>query len=385
MMKNHIRIVLLISLLTAVALSSGCSRGQEAGAKPGAPSGAGQRRPALAFPVETQTVQARPVTYLVSAIGSVEAFEKVQVTARVSGVVERVLFSEGRSVSAQQSLVEIEPERYRLALEAAQAAYEKAAAARADAEAGLKRRESVSAQNPGLIPGEELETWRTKVQLAKSDVAASSAALNQAKLNLRDAYVHSPVPGLIQTRTVQTGQYVQPGTVLATLVRRDPMLLRFRVLEGEAAQLRQGQQALFKVRESQQQFKAKIVHIAASADEGTRMVAIVAEVNDPQKAQLRPGSFAQITVPIGSERSVPVIPQTAIRPSERGFLSFVVVDGKAVERVLELGLRTAEGQVEVRSGLQPGEQLVIRGAEALRTGATVKVSNNPTDKRPEQR
>jgi multidrug efflux system membrane fusion protein len=72
-----------------------------------------------------------------------------------------------------------------------------------------------------------------------------------------------------------------------------------------------------------------------------------------------------------------VIPQTAVRPSERGFVSFVVVDEKAQERILKLGMRTADGQVEVLSGLQPGEQLVVRGAEALRNGVTVRLGKEP--------
>ncbi len=66
--------------------------------------------------------------------------------------------------------------------------------------------------------------------------------------------------------------------------------------------------------------------------------------------------------------------QIAVRPSERGFLAFVVIEGLARERILTLGMRTAEGLEAIRSGLQPGEALVVRGAEALYDGATVKVS-----------
>ncbi|HEX9902634.1 MAG TPA: efflux RND transporter periplasmic adaptor subunit, partial [Acidobacteriota bacterium] len=64
-----------------------------------------------------------------------------------------------------------------------------------------------------------------------------------------------------------------------------------------------------------------------------------------------------------------------VRPSERGFIAYVVEGDKAVERVLNLGMRTIEGQVEVLSGLRLGEILVIRGAEALRDGAQVKISS----------
>jgi hypothetical protein len=69
------------------------------------------------------------------------------------------------------------------------------------------------------------------------------------------------------------------------------------------------------------------------------------------------------------------VPQTAIRPSDKGFLAYVVEGEQARERVLELGLRTADGRVEVRSGLAVGERLVVRGAEALVDGAAVRVAS----------
>jgi multidrug efflux system membrane fusion protein len=326
------------------------------------------------FPVEVAPVQAQNMVYAVSAVGSVEAFEKVQVTARVSGAVDRVLFAEGEFAQAGQTLVEIETERYRLAVESAQAAYEKAEASKADAEAGLKRRETVTTQNPGLIPGEEVETWRTKVLTAASEVAQARSALNQAKLNLRDAFVKAPISGIIQTRTVQTGQYVQTGTVLATLVRRDPLLLRFRVPERDAVRIKPGQEANFRVREDSREFTAKIVHVAGSADDASRLVDITADIKDTGDKALRPGSFAEITVPVSSAASAPVVPVSAVRPSERGFIAYVVEGDKAVERILTLGMRSPDGRVEVLSGLKGGESLVIRGAEALSNGVSVRVA-----------
>ncbi|HOI44123.1 MAG TPA: efflux RND transporter periplasmic adaptor subunit [Candidatus Aminicenantes bacterium] len=377
MTKKYLRYWMI--LFAAISLLPiHCRKGREsAGAPPvkeagrrGAP---GIDRSKITYPVEAREIQLRSLVYSVNAVGSVDAFEKVQVTARVSGVVDRVLFSEGNYAKVDQVLVEVEPERYRLAVEAAQAAYEKALASKADAESGLKRRETVVTQTPGLIPGEEVETWRTKVLLANSDVAQTRAALNQAKLNLHDAYVRAPFSGIIQTRTVQTGQYVQTGTVLATLVRRDPLLLRFKVPERDASQFSTGLAANFKVRNNDKEFSARIIHVAASADQETRLVDVTAEINDPKDGALRPGSFAEIVVPVRSARTAPVIPQTAIRPSERGFLAFVVEDGKAVERILNIGMRTADGLVEVLSGVNAGETLVVRGAEALRTGVAVRI------------
>jgi multidrug efflux system membrane fusion protein len=284
-----------------------------------------------------------------------------------------VLFSEGQVVGAGTALVEIEPERYRVAVEAAQSSLERALAEKSEAEAGYARRQAANAKNPGLVRAEEVETWRTRVQTAAASVSQAQAGIAQARLNLRDAFVRAPVGGIIQTRTVQTGQYVQPGSVLATLVRRDPLLLRFQVPEQEATPLHPGLVARFTIAEETTPYSAQIKHVAASASSASRMVDVTAYVINPNRPELRPGAFARVTIPIGATREAPVIPQTAIRPSERGFLAYVVKNDAAEQRVLTLGMRTADGQVEVRQGLVAGEMLVVRGAEALRDGAAVKV------------
>jgi multidrug efflux system membrane fusion protein len=361
------KLSVIVAVAALIAFAGACKK--ESAASPAAKGGRGR----VQFPVDVEKVTVRSLVYSVTAVGSVEAFEKVQVTARVAGAVDRVRFAEGEYAAAGQVLVEIETERYRLALESAQASLEKAEASKADAEAGLKRRVTVTTQNPGLIPGEEVETWRTKVLTAASEVAQARSVLNQAKLNLSDAFVKAPIPGIIQTRTVQTGQYIQTGTVLATLVRRDPLLLRFRVPERDAARIKPGQQATFRVREDSREFTAKVVHVAESADDTSRLVDITANIDDPSDRSLRPGSFAEITVPVASGGQAPVIPVGAVRPSERGFLAYVVEEDKAVERILTLGMRAADGRVEVLSGLSGGETLVIRGAEALSNGVAVRI------------
>jgi membrane fusion protein (multidrug efflux system)/multidrug efflux system membrane fusion protein len=351
----------------------GCKGGD---AKPEPKKGGGKG--GSAFPVEVVAVEARRVDYVVNAVGSVDAFEQVQVTARVAGAVEQVRFAEGDVVQKGAALVEIEVQRYQLAVKSAQASMERARAARLDADSVLSRRERGAAE--GISTQEELQTARTRVATALADISTAESALSLAQLNLRDAFVRAPVSGTIQTRTVTTGMYVQPGTILATLVQRDPLLLRFQVPEFEATGLATKMHATFRVRGMDKELGAVITSVNQKADPLTRMVAVIAEIEAPP-AELRPGSFAEVTVPVGGMREAPVIPQTAVRPSERGFLSFVIETDKegdkestkAKERVLELGLRTAEGLVEVRKGVAVGERLVIRGAEALSDGATVKI------------
>jgi len=353
--------------LVAAALLVAC--------RPEATADAGAARGPLRFPVEVESVGTAKVEYSIQAVGSVAAFEEVAVTARVAGVVEKVRFQEGDAVAPDKVLAEIEPERYRLAAASADADLAKAVAARDQAKLGLERRQAVNAKNPDLVRAEEVDSWRTQLASAEADVARARAAVDLAALNLRDAFVRPPASGIVQTRQVETGRYVQPGAVIATLVRRDPLLLRFRVPETDAAPLAPGMEARFHLRGGRDtDYRATITLVGAAADPKDRMVDVTARVDQSSGSDLRPGAFAEVVVPIGSPRDSPVIPQTAIRPSDRGFLAFVVADEKAEERVLELGLRTADGRVEVRSGLSPGERLVIRGTEALTDGAPVTIA-----------
>jgi multidrug efflux system membrane fusion protein len=358
-------------LATMIVLAAGAACGDDkGGGKPG-------QRKAVQFPVEVQAVEARAVEYTIKSLGTIDVYERVQVTARVAGVVDAVKFNEGDVVKDNQVLVAIDAARFSLAERQARAAVERAKIAVTDAEAGLARRTTADTSNPGLIPGEELETWKNKLAGAKADLNERNVARDRAALDRRDAYVRAPIAGEIESRQVVTGAYVQPGTVLATMVRRDPLRLRFDVAEGEAAPLTKGAPTRFTIDGDAHEFQAKIVHVAAAADPTSRMVRVIAEIDDPERARLRAGGFAQVIVPIGGKGTAPVVPESAIRPSERGFLAYVVEGEVAKERILELGMRTADGLVEVKKGLVPGEKLVIRGAEALRDGAPIRMGSPP--------
>jgi multidrug efflux system membrane fusion protein len=376
-------VVMLVLALVGCGEKALAGKAEPGKAGPGkAESGASQaagKKPPMMFPVEVAPVQTRDVQVVIPAVGSVEAFERVQVTARVAGVIDRVKFTEGDIVKNGQVLVAIEPQRYQVAVRSAKAALERVRASKLDAEAGLARRERAVAQSPGLIPAEEIETFRTKQRLAVAEELKAQADLDEASLNLRDAYVRAPVAGTIETRTAQTGQYAQPGLVLATLVQRDPLLLRFPVPEADAGKLRMGLEVTFRAQGVPETLRATITHIAAVADSGTRMVPVIAQVATEQRDRVRPGAFAEVTASVGSAANAAIVPEMAVRPSEKGFLAFVIEDGAngksvARERVVQLGMHTSDGFVEVREGLKAGEQLVIRGGEPLKEGVPVRVS-----------
>ncbi len=355
-----------------VALAAACSQ------KSNLEAPVAQKK-ALAFPVEVAPVEIRKVEYQLSAVGSVEAFETLQITARVPGAVDAARFTEGQTVKAGDVLVEIDARRYALAVKAAKASMDKAKAAYDDTEAGMKRRDAAQAGAPGLLPAEELETFRNRFATASADLASAQVALERAQVDLRDAYVRAPAAGVIQNRAVQTGQYVQVGAPLATMVRKDPLLVRFKVPEDDATSLTVGQNMQFVLRGERTPMSARITFVADSADPTSRMVAVTGEVVKEDVLRARPGAFAEISIPVGGTKEAPVIPQSAVRPSERGFLAYIIEGDTAHERVLTLGMRTADGLIEVRDGLQAGSQVVVRGAEALREGAKVISSPRPAN------
>jgi multidrug efflux system membrane fusion protein len=339
----------------------------------GAPGAMGKA--AQSFPVEVTTVASRTLGFSGRAVGTLEPFERVQVTARVAGAVDAVRFREGDRVSRGDVLVEVDTARFALVARSAKARVDRARAALGEAETGLARREAAEKASPGLVKGEELETWRSRVLTARADVAVAEVDVDRALLDQRDAAIRAPMDGVVETRDVRTGQYAQAGTLVATLLRREPLLLRFALPEAETGTLRPGGQVRFSVAGAVGGRLATVRHIAGTADPQTRMVPIVADVAPSAEgdAPLVAGAFAEVDVPLGAEREATVIPQSAMRASEKGFLSYVVDGEVARERILTLGQRTPDGAVEVKSGLTLGERLVVRGAEALREGASVRV------------
>jgi len=362
-------------LVLVLAAAAGCTKAES---DSGLKRGKGINK--LEYPVQVAPLELRQVSYTVMAPGSMEAFQQVQITARVAGAVDKVNFAEGASVKQGDLLVAIEPDRYQVAVDQAKAALDRAVATEKSAEAELARRQQAVAQHPGLVAGEEVEQYATNVATGKADVASAQQAVRVAQLNLRDSYVRAPFAGVIQSRSVVGGQYLQPGAILATLLQRDPLLLRFGVTEQDAPRLKKGMIANMKLRESARQYTAKIMLVADSADPATRLVPVTAEVDDTEhKYWLRPGAFCEVDVPVGDAKQAIVIPSLSVSPTASGNIVYTIDDKNVAHlRQVQLGMYTPEGGVEITQGLAAGEVLVITGFEALSEGAPVKVSSRTT-------
>ncbi|MGH7294167.1 MAG: efflux RND transporter periplasmic adaptor subunit, partial [Polyangiaceae bacterium] len=366
------RRVVVVLLALAVA---GCSK-----AAPQSNLKKGKGINKLEYPVQVAPLEVRQVSYNVMAPGSIEAFQQVQITARVAGAVDKVGFVEGQEVKKGDLLVSIEPDRFQIAVDQAKASLERANATEQSAEAELARRQQAVAQHPGLVAGEEVAQYQTSVATGKADVDSAQQALRVAQLNLRDSYVRAPFAGVIQSRTVVGGQYLQPGAVLATLIQRDPLLLRFGVSEQDAPRLHKGMVANLSLRESARKYTASIMLVSDAADPTTRLVAVTADVDDKEhKYWLRPGAFCEVSVPIGNARPAIVVPSLAVQPTASGNTVYIVDDKNVAHlKTVQLGMYTPEGGVEVTQGLAAGELLVVQGFEPLSEGAPVKVTSRIT-------
>lgn len=347
--------------LAAAALAAACGGSGDA-----APPR--QQRPALRVRVAPVAVQ--DVVFQIKSLGQVEARDMVQVTAEVDGVATDVRFREGDRVGPGTVLLRIDPARYRLEAERAQALLEQSRAEQDRAAADLKRREAL-AQND-LLSVEELTRSQGENARLGASVDVARAALGIAKQNLQRSEVRPQVAGIINTRTVDTGQFVRAGTVLATIVDASRLRLRFKVSEAESLHATVGGSVTFRVAPlGPRDFTAQIYHVGKVADPTTRQVEVLAWVDS--MGELKPGFFAEVTLAGEERKNALVIPESAIQASERGFVTFVVENDTAKLRPIQQGLRTGTGVVEILSGLKPGETVVTEGSDRLADGIPVEV------------
>jgi multidrug efflux system membrane fusion protein len=350
-------------LLLAAVAGGACDRSQ----------GAPLKRPAApGLRVRAAEVTRQDVVYSIRAVGSLSADEVVQVTAEVEGPVRDVTFNEGQRVSPQTLLARIDTERYRLEAQRAEGTYRKAESERARTQAERGRREQLAQEH--LVSIEELNRARGDLEGATAEAEAAKAALDIARENQRRSEVRAPRSGIVNTKTVETGQFVKTGQPLATIVDVSRLRLRFTVSESESLRARTGQEVVFRVAPlGEQAFKAKIYHVGAVADPQTRQVEILAWVQNP--GALKPGFFAEVTLASETHKNALVVPRTAIAASDKGFVAYVVDEGKAHLRTVERGLETEGGLVEIVSGLKPGDQVVTEGSDRLADGVAVQVAD----------
>ncbi|MCE9584992.1 MAG: efflux RND transporter periplasmic adaptor subunit [Planctomycetes bacterium] len=350
--------------LFLVPLFAGCPR-REAG--PAAPPASSKR----AARVTVAKVATTTLSWNVDAVGTVEAKEEVPVAGGVAGVAGKVDFREGDRVTPETILFTIDEEHYRLGAQLATAEFDSAKADFVKATADWKQRDVLHTQK--YISDDEWAAAIASRDRAAAQQARAEAVLSIAAKALSDCSVRPPIAGTINSRQISTGEYVKAETVVATIVDLSELRVRFNVPETEAFHVSAKMKIAFATRAAaSEQPTGEIFWVSQVADAKTRTVECMARLASVP-AGLRPGMSGTVSLVVERREGCIVAPEESVLPTERGFIAFVVVDGKARERKLKLGIQTEDGRMEVREGLKDGETLVVRGAAALKDGQEVTV------------
>jgi membrane fusion protein (multidrug efflux system) len=344
---------------------------------------AAAQRPA-AVPVTTAVVEERPIARAAEFVGRVEAVDRVEVRARVTGFLQKVLFKEGDIVKKGDLLYQIEPDSFeaavlqaRGALFEAQAQYTNASAQRARTEELVKTDAAARSQ---------LDTRIAAEKSAQGAVIIAEANLRTATINLGYTSIAAAIAGEVGRSAVTPGNVVGPDSgPLTLMVSRDPMYVTFPVSQREflkfqdAEQRRKGGEALaVRIRfsdGSMYQQSGRINFVNVTVDRATDTVLVRATMPNPN-GRLIDGQLVRVSVEADKPEQKVLVPQAALIVDQQGPYVFVVVDGKAAVQRVKLGGESGPYAI-VDEGLKGGEQAVVQGMESLRPGAPVIASPAP--------
>lgn len=360
-MRCHITAVVLLCLVAA------------------APQGWAQQPAAI--PVGTIAAEVRPITQSTDFVGRIEAPEKVEIRARITGYLQEVLFKEGDIVKEGDVLYKIEPDTFDAAVQQAQGALTQAQAALANATVNRARaQELLKTDATSRVVFDQRVADEKNAQGA---VIIADANLKTANVNLGYTEITAPISGEIGLSKFTKGNVVGPDSGRLTLiVSRDPMYVTFPVSQRMFLTLQQQEQrrqvaeaVTVRIRfadGSTYDQVGKVNFVNVTVDRATDTVLVRATVPNP-KGTLIDGQLVQVAVEAEKPQEKVLIPQTALIVDQQGPYVFLVVDGKAEIRRLKLGGEFGPFAV-VADGLKGGEQVVVQGMENLRAGAAVIAS-----------
>ena len=374
----------LLAPLIALALATltACSGGNPAaggGAPGGAAGGAGAPPPPA---VGVLTVAPHTVALQTELPGRVEPQRVAQVRARVTGIVQQRLFTEGAEVRAGQPLFRIDAAPYQAALESAQAQLARAQANLAQATATAERYKPLAEAK--AISQQEYANAAAAQKTAEADVAAGRAALLSARINVGYAQVTAPISGRIGRALVTEGALVsaaeatplaliqQVGTVYVNFTQSSAEVLRLRKALA-AGQLRRapaspGTEAVTVrvVLEDGTELPrpGKLLFSDLTVDASTGQVTLRAEVPNPDGLVL-PGQYVRVRLSQAELPAAVLVPQQAVTRSAQGDTVLVVGEGnKPGPRPVTLA-GSQNGQWVVTSGLQPGDKVIVDGFQKM--------------------
>lgn len=332
------------------------------------------------------TLKTEPVTLSQELPGRLSAFRVAEVRARISGIVQKRLFTEGTDVEEGQVLFEIDPAPYQAALDSARATLARAEASLASAEAQVERFKGLVETN--AVAKQTYDDAVSKQLSLRADVAAGQAAVRTAEINLGYTRVTSPIGGRIGRAAVTEGAYVQQGaaTLLATVQQLDPLYVD---LSQSAEQVLRLKQSLASGRlQRAGDGNAKLTVVLGTGDvykqtgslqfsdvtvnPGTGTVTLRGTVPNPDH-DLLPGMFVRARLDEGTDPNAILVPQSFVSRNAQGQAIALVVgaEDKVEVRVLDTS-RTVGNRWVVNGGLKPGDRLIVDNLQRIRPGMPVK-------------
>lgn len=375
LLGNAARMAALGAALFAALGLGGCGSGRKAEAPKAAPS------------VTVMKVAARDVPVSGEYVAQTQSSRQVEIYARVSGFLDRRLYTEGAIVKAGQILFQIDPKPFQVQVDQAAAALSKQEAALEVARSNLERTKPLAAAN--ALSQKDLDDATGQFQSAAASVDQAKAQLESAKLNLSYCVISSPVNGAASAAVQQEGTYISPqNSQLATVMVLSPMWVNFSLSENEMQQLRdQIARGLYRPPKNSS-YVAEIVLVdgtvfphkgritfadpSYNAQTGTFLIRVTVENPD---GILRPNQYVRVRIKGAVRPKAVLVPQRAVQQGAKGqFVWIVNADGTVSPRPVVVGQWQGDDWF-IDQGLQAGETVVVDGGLTLQAG--VKVAAQP--------
>jgi RND family efflux transporter MFP subunit len=317
------------------------------------PSSGGRAESLPTATVRAQTIERHPRIATEEVVGTVRARLRAVIEAKVSGKIDRMLVVPGQKVRRGELLASIEAHEV-------QARLEQALAVRQQADSDLKRDASLLAQN--IIAQSQYDAAQSKFRVADATVREAETLLGYTK-------VEAPFDGTITRKLADVGDQAAPGRALLEVEDSRTLRLEADVPEAVVGTLTLGDRLPVRLSAMATDLEGVVSEIAPAADPGSRTFLVKLDL--PVTPSLRAGQFGRVAVPVGGTSALR-IPASAVVLRGQMELVFVVSEGKARLRIVKTGERVGDA-VEVVSGLEAGETLVIENASDLVDGQPLQV------------
>lgn len=339
----------------------------------------GNRRNAQPMSVGTATVDKGTIDVTIDALGTVTSLATVTVKSQISGPLIQVSFKEGQDVRKGDLLAQIDPRPYQAALTQAQAQLDRDQALLKGAQVDLARYQGLAAQN--AVPRQTLDTQVALVAQDEATIAIDKALVQAATVNLGYCRILAPVDGRAGLRQVDEGNYVTPGDAngIVVITQIKPISVLFTVPEGELQAIAQRMQqgatlpttALDRTG-SKKIADGQLETFDSQIDPTTGTIKLRAAFANEDRS-LFPNQFVNIELLVDQHKDVAIAPTAAVQRGVPGtFVYLVNADNTVSVRKITLGVTNGE-RVEIVAGLNPGDHIVVDGADKLRDGAKINL------------